>query len=166
MDMSKPYNLTFLPTHLPLHANEHPIKSTSPPPSHTPNFSCTITTQSPQPEDPMTTKRNILFITTDQMRFDALGCNGGKVAKTPVIDSLAHTGINYQRAHNQNVVCMPARATIMTGQYVSTHGVWMNGVCLPEDTPTVAHWLQDHGYHTGLLGKAHFEPWLGDPELF
>ncbi|MFT6519355.1 MAG: arylsulfatase A-like enzyme, partial [Candidatus Azotimanducaceae bacterium] len=114
----------------------------------------------------MTTKRNILFITTDQMRFDALGCNGGKVAKTPVIDSLAHTGINYQRAHNQNVVCMPARATIMTGQYVSTHGVWMNGVCLPEDTPTVAHWLQDHGYHTGLLGKAHFEPWLGDPELF
>ncbi|MDP4910611.1 MAG: sulfatase-like hydrolase/transferase [Pseudomonadales bacterium] len=114
----------------------------------------------------MPTKRNILFITTDQMRFDALGCNGGVVAKTPVIDNLAHTGINYQRAHNQNVVCMPARATIMTGQYVSTHGVWMNGVCLPEDTPTVAHWLQDHGYHTGLLGKAHFEPWLGDPKLF
>jgi arylsulfatase A-like enzyme len=111
-------------------------------------------------------KRNILLITTDQMRFDALGCNGGEIAKTPVIDSLAAHGINYQRAHNQNVVCMPARATIMTGQYVSTHGVWMNGVALPEDTPTIAHWLKDHGYATALLGKAHFEPWLGDPEVF
>jgi arylsulfatase A-like enzyme len=57
--------------------------------------------------------RKILFITTDQMRFDALGCNGGTVARTPVVDDLAAQGINYLRAHNQNVVCMPARATIM-----------------------------------------------------
>jgi arylsulfatase A-like enzyme len=111
-------------------------------------------------------KRNILFITTDQMRYDALGCNGGRVARTPAIDSLARNGINYQRAHNQNVVCMPARATMMTGQHVSSHGVWMNGVSLPEDRPTIAHHLQTHGYHTGLLGKAHFEPWLGDAAVF
>ena len=51
--------------------------------------------------------RNILLITTDQMRFDALGCNGGEVARTPVIDSLAASGINYTRAHNQNVVHHP-----------------------------------------------------------
>ena len=44
--------------------------------------------------------RNILLITTDQMRFDALGCNGGIVARTPVIDALAAEGINYLRAHN------------------------------------------------------------------
>ena len=44
--------------------------------------------------------RNILLITTDQMRFDALGCNGGEVARTPVIDALAASGINYTRAHN------------------------------------------------------------------
>ena len=75
-------------------------------------------------------------------------------------------GINYKRAHNQNVVCMPARATIITGQYVATHGVWMNGVALPEETPTIAHWLSQHGYRTGLFGKAHFEPWLGAPETF
>ena len=111
-------------------------------------------------------QRNILFITTDQMRYDALGCNGGKVARTPAIDSLAQTGINYRRAHNQNVVCMPARATIVTGQHVATHGVWMNGVSLPENTPTIAHHLNDHGYKTGLIGKAHFEPWLGDPNEF
>ena len=56
--------------------------------------------------------RKILFITTDQMRYDALGCNGGNVARTPAIDALAANGINYRRAHNQNVICMPARATI------------------------------------------------------
>ena len=111
-------------------------------------------------------KRNILFITTDQMRYDALGCNGGRVAKTPALDALSRSGINFRRAHNQNVVCMPARATIATGQHVATHGVWMNGVALPEDTPTVAHCLRDHGYRTALVGKAHFEPWLGKPEDF
>ncbi|MEM9622487.1 MAG: sulfatase-like hydrolase/transferase [Pseudomonadota bacterium] len=111
-------------------------------------------------------RRNILLITTDQMRFDALGCNGGQVARTPVLDNLAATGINYTRAHNQNVVCMPARASIITGQHVASHGVWMNGVSLPEEQETVAHWLQMHGYKTALLGKAHFEPWLGSPDEF
>ncbi len=113
-----------------------------------------------------TKHRNILLITTDQMRYDALGCNGGTVARTPVLDGLAQTGINFRRAHNQNVVCMPARATIMTGQYVRSHGVWMNGVSLPEETPTIAHHLRDHGYRTALFGKAHFEPWLGSPDEF
>lgn len=110
--------------------------------------------------------RNILLITTDQMRYDALGCNGGGIARTPVIDRLSTDGINYRRAHNQNVVCMPARATIITGQHVGSHGVWMNGVCMPEDRHTVAHHLADHGYDTALIGKAHFEPWLGSPDEF
>lgn len=109
---------------------------------------------------------NILLITTDQMRFDALGCNGGEVAQTPVIDQLAATGINYTRAHNQNVVCMPARATIITGQHVGSHGVWMNGVSMPEERETLAHHLKANGYNTALLGKAHFEPWLGSPSDF
>jgi arylsulfatase A-like enzyme len=114
----------------------------------------------------MVKKRNILLITTDQMRYDALGCNGGTVAKTQNIDKLSADGINYRRAHNQNVVCMPARATIITGQHVGSHGVWMNGVSMPEDRHTIAHHLKDNGYNTALLGKAHFEPWLGDPNEF
>lgn len=105
--------------------------------------------------------RKILFITTDQMRFDALGCNGGKVARTPAIDALAKDGINYTRAHGQSVVCMPARSTMLTGQYVSTHGVWMNGVPLPEDAPSVAaHLKEKKNYATALIGKAHFEPFV------
>ena len=107
--------------------------------------------------------RKILFITTDQQRYDALGCNGGKIARTPVVDRLAAAGMNYRRAHNQNVVCMPARSTMITGQYVRTHGVFANGVPLPPDAPSVAAWLREKaGYRTALLGKAHFEPAL-DP---
>lgn len=109
--------------------------------------------------------RKILFITTDQQRFDALGCNGGKIARTPIVDALARSGINYRRAHNQNTVCSPARSTMITGQYVRTHGVIANGVPLPPDAPSIAQWLQERaGYRTALIGKAHFEP-LFDPAM-
>ncbi|MHB1518148.1 MAG: sulfatase family protein [Acidimicrobiales bacterium] len=104
--------------------------------------------------------RNILLITTDQQRYDTLGCNGGTLARTPVVDALAASGIRFERAHTQSVVCMPSRSTIITGQYPSTHGVWMNGVPLPVDAPSVAALLQDAGYRTGLVGKAHFQPFL------
>ncbi len=103
-------------------------------------------------------KRNILFITTDQQRYDSLGCKGGRIARTPVVDRLAAEGINYHRAHNQNTVCMPSRATMITGQHVRTHGVYANGVPLPQDAPSIAAYLNDNGYRTALLGKAHFQP--------
>lgn len=103
--------------------------------------------------------RKILFITTDQQRYDSLGCNGGTIAATPVVDRLAGAGINYRRAYNQNTVCMPARATMLTGQHPSTHGVYANGVPLPADAPSIAAHLHERGgYRTALLGKAHFEP--------
>jgi arylsulfatase A-like enzyme len=105
-------------------------------------------------------RRNILLITTDQMRYDSLQCNGGKVARTPVANKLAEEGINYRRANNQNVVCMPARSSMITGQYVRTHGVYANGVPLPEDAPSIAGHLHEHGYRTALIGKAHFQPAL------
>jgi arylsulfatase A-like enzyme len=111
--------------------------------------------------------RKILFITTDQMRFDAIGANGQSIARTPNIDALARAGINYTRCHAQNVVCMPARATMITGQYVSTHGVWMNGVPLPADAPSVARHLQEKkNYRTALIGKAHFEPFIDLQQQF
>ncbi len=107
--------------------------------------------------------RNILFITTDQQRFDSLGCNGGRIARTPVADALAANGINYRKAYCNSTVCTPARSTMITGQYIRTHGVVANGVPLPEDAPSVAQHLHEHaGYRTALLGKAHFEPGL-DP---
>jgi len=106
--------------------------------------------------------RKILLITTDQQRYDTLGCNGGIVGRTPVLDGLAAQGVRYERAVPQSVVCMPSRSTILTGQHPSTHGVWMNGVALPVDAPSVAAELQRAGYRTALVGKPHFEPFL-DP---
>lgn len=102
--------------------------------------------------------RKILLITTDQQRHDALGCTGGNVARTPAIDALAAAGLNFRQARNQNTVCMPERATILTGQYIRTHGVTSNGIPLPVDAPNLAAHLRQHGYRTALLGKAHFEP--------
>ena len=106
--------------------------------------------------------RKILFVTTDQQRYDALGCNGGAIGRTPVVDALAAAGQRYERAHPQSVVCMPSRSTMITGQHPSTHGVWMNGVALPGDAPSVAEVLHEAGYRTAIIGKPHFEPFL-DP---
>lgn len=106
--------------------------------------------------------RKILFITTDQQRYDTLGCNGGQIGRTPVLDGLAAQGIRYERAVPQSVVCMPSRSTMLTGQHPSTHGVWMNGVTLPVDAPSVAAVLHRAGYRTALVGKPHFDPFL-DP---
>jgi len=106
--------------------------------------------------------RKILFITTDQQRYDTLGCNGALYGRTPVVDGLAAEGIRYERAVPQSVVCMPSRSTILTGQHPSTHGVWMNGVPLPVDAPSIAATLHAAGYRTALVGKPHFEPFL-DP---
>ncbi|MBK5222753.1 MAG: sulfatase-like hydrolase/transferase [Acidimicrobiia bacterium] len=106
--------------------------------------------------------RKVLFITTDQQRYDTLGCNGGQLSRTPVVDRLAAEGIRYERAVPQSVVCMPSRSTMLTGQHPRTHGVWMNGVPLPVDAPSVAAVLHDAGYRTAIVGKPHFEPFI-DP---
>jgi arylsulfatase A-like enzyme len=110
-------------------------------------------------------RRNVLLITVDQQRYDALGVNGGHVARTPHLDALASQGVNYRRAHVQNVVCMPSRTTMLTGQHPRTHGVIANGIPTPEAAPSVAATLREQaGYRTALIGKAHFDPHL-DPRL-
>jgi arylsulfatase A-like enzyme len=106
--------------------------------------------------------RKILFVTTDQQRYDTLACNGGVLSRTPVVDALAAEGIRYERCQPTSVVCMPSRASMLTGQFPSTHGAWMNGVALAIDAPSFAEVLHDAGYKTALIGKAHFEPFL-DP---
>ena len=82
--------------------------------------------------------RKILFVTTDQQRYDTLACNGGVLSRTPVVDALAAQGIRYERCQPTSVVCMPSRASMLTGQFPSTHGAWMNGVALAIDAPSFA----------------------------
>jgi arylsulfatase A-like enzyme len=100
---------------------------------------------------------NILLITSDQQRWDALGRLNPAI-HTPNLDRLAECGILFDRAYTVNPVCTPSRCSILTGQYPSRHGCFHVGTNLPDDYgPTVAHRFADAGYATGLLGKAHFQ---------
>lgn len=109
----------------------------------------------------MSKKPNILLITTDQQHFSALGKVNPKI-HTPNIDRLCDEGTRFDRAYCPSPVCTPSRASVITGLYPSQHGAWTIGVKLPEDVPTVGAALSGEGYHTGLIGKAHFQPLSGD----
>jgi arylsulfatase A-like enzyme len=101
---------------------------------------------------------NIVLITTDQQRADTLGVEGSPLGATPRIDALAAQGTRYAAARTQNPLCQPARASILTGTYPSTHGVTCNGVDLPFDAEdrSIATLLKSAGYRTSFFGKAHF----------
>ena len=71
---------------------------------------------------------NVLLITTDQQRWDTLGCYGNKKVKTPHIDALAAKGTRFERPYTQNTICTPARACIQTGRYIHQHGVTFQAV--------------------------------------
>lgn len=103
-------------------------------------------------------KPNFLVICCDQLQSYALACNGNPDIKTPNIDRLAREGCSFRRAYCNNSVCMPARATIMTGLYPRQHGCITNGTKLPENIPTLPQVLSRHGYRTHAVGKLHFQP--------
>lgn len=98
---------------------------------------------------------NILFICTDQHRFDTLGCSGNAQIQTPTIDRLAREGVLFERCYVQSPVCAPSRASLMTGRYPPAHGLWANGVTLPPGQPLLTRALAEAGYASGLVGKMH-----------
>ena len=110
-----------------------------------------------------TTRPNFLFIITDQQRADHMSCAGNPVLKTPHIDSLAKRGRRFERFYVNSAVCQTNRATIMTGQTVTQHGVRMNGIPISLDAVCYSHLLQAAGYETALFGKAHFQNFTTDP---
>ncbi|MBN1564925.1 MAG: sulfatase-like hydrolase/transferase [Anaerolineae bacterium] len=101
---------------------------------------------------------NILIIYTDQWRWDALGANGNPHVITPNLDRLAAEGVNFDHHFVQNPVCMPSRASFLTGQYPSTLGITHMGVPVPEDALTLPHLLRPYGYRSANIGKLHFLP--------
>ena len=99
----------------------------------------------------MNDQPNFLFIITDQHRADHLGCYGNSVVKTPNIDSIAASGTRWNRFYVANPICMPNRASIMTGRMSSLHGARHNGVPLSKDQTTFVELLRDAGYHLSLI---------------
>lgn len=100
---------------------------------------------------------NVVLIITDQHRPDHTGFGGHPIASTPNLDSLAARGTVLDRAFAANPICMPNRATLMTGRMPSVHGTRFNGIALDPDSVTVPGLLHEAGYRTAMVGKAHFQ---------
>ena len=98
---------------------------------------------------------NILWICTDQQRFDTLGCYGNSWVKTPNLDRLAASGTRFDAAYCQNPLCTPSRASFLSGRYPRTTRARQNGQCLPEEEVLVPRLLGEAGYSCGLSGKLH-----------
>lgn len=114
----------------------------------------------------MTKRPNILFIHTDEQRADTMGCYGNDLVDTPNVDRLARDGVTFDEGHCTHPLCCPSRGSLLTGRYPSTHGLWRNGLHLPEEETTIAEVLGNKGYQTGLIGKGHFQPYHANPEEF
>lgn len=101
---------------------------------------------------------NFLVICCDQLQSRALRCNGNQEVHTPNIDRLASNGCSFLRAYCNNSVCMPSRATMITGLYPRQHGCITNGTKLPANIPTLPAVLSRYSYRTHSVGKLHFQP--------
>ena len=99
---------------------------------------------------------NILFICSDQHQTMASGCYGHSEVHTPNIDRIAAAGVRFNHTYCQSPVCVPARGSIITGQYPHTHGARILQDALPADTRTIGHHFGQYGYQTAAIGKMHF----------
>jgi arylsulfatase A-like enzyme len=107
---------------------------------------------------------NIVFLLADQLRADFLGCYGADFVATPHIDSLAAQGVRYGRAYSTSPICVPARASLLTGMDAIKNGVTSNSQWLRPDlhqlgVHTWPELLAAAGYRTAAVGKMHFYPW-------
>ena len=108
----------------------------------------------------MPNRPNLLFILTDQQRWETMGCYGNKWIQTPALDRLASRSFVFENAYVTQPVCTPSRTSILTGLYPQTSGATTNNVALGPDVKTIAEMVPD-GVTCGYFGKWH----LGD-EIF
>jgi len=98
---------------------------------------------------------NVVFILTDDQRFDLLGCMGHPYLKTPHLDRIAAEGALFENAFVTTSLCSPSRASFLSGLYAHTHGVVNNFTEYPTDLPSFPLALQEEGYATAYIGKWH-----------
>jgi arylsulfatase A-like enzyme len=101
---------------------------------------------------------NILFVMSDDHAAQALGAYDGRLSvldPTPTLDRLAGEGMQFRRAVVSNSICVPSRATLMTGQYSHTNGLRTLRGELPPERQYLSRLLGEAGYQTGIVGKWH-----------
>ncbi|PHS11196.1 MAG: acetylglucosamine-6-sulfatase [Blastopirellula sp.] len=106
---------------------------------------------------------NVLFILTDDQRYDALSCMGHPHLKTPHIDQLAEEGLLFKNHFCTTSLCSPSRASILSGLYAHTHGVSNNFTEYPTEMISFPLRLQESGYNTAYIGKWHMGEKNDDP---
>ena len=106
--------------------------------------------------------RNVLYIMTDQQRYDTLSCNGATFSQTPNLDDLAAEGTRFERAYSVCALCSPARTSMLTGLYPHNHRMWNNNDMmqwairdLADDVRVISQDFVDAGYNCGYTGKWH-----------
>ena len=99
---------------------------------------------------------NVLLVMADQMTPFLLEACGYPVAKTANLGKLAATGVQFGAAYTPSPICVPSRASLMTGLHCSSIGCYDNGDPYQSFVPTFAHYLTNAGYETVLAGKMHF----------
>ncbi|MBN1673521.1 MAG: sulfatase [Kiritimatiellae bacterium] len=100
---------------------------------------------------------NVILVFGDQWRAQAAGYAGDPTVKTPNLDRLASESANFTNAVAGCPVCSPYRASLLTGQYPLTHGVFLNDVYLQNRAPSIAHAFAEDGYDTAYVGKWHVD---------
>lgn len=100
-------------------------------------------------------RMNVVVLVSDDQRYDALGVAGNDVIHTPRLDQLAREGIHFTQARVTSSVCMTSRASILTGQYMSRHGIDRFGKPLSQQAFAQSYTglLRQAGYWTGFIGK-------------
>ncbi len=99
--------------------------------------------------------RNVVFILSDDHRYDAMSFMGHQFAETPHMDAMARNGVHMKNAFVTTSLCSPSRASILTGLYTFRHRVIDNNRLVPEGTLFFPQYLQKAGYKTGFVGKWH-----------
>jgi arylsulfatase A-like enzyme len=103
------------------------------------------------------TKPNIVYILTDQWRSSALGYTGDPNVKTPNLDKFSKEAVNFTNAVSVLPVCTPHRASLLTGRYPTTTGMFLNDLYLPSEELCMAEIFKAEGYNTAYLGKWHLD---------
>ena len=107
--------------------------------------------------------RNVVFILSDDHRYDAMSFMGHPFAKTPHMDAMAKNGAHLKNAFVTTSLCSPSRASILTGLYTFRHRVIDNQRAVPDGTLFFPQYLQQAGYKTGFIGKWHMGHANDDP---
>jgi len=107
---------------------------------------------------------NIIFILTDDHRWDAFSCMNHPFLKTPNLDRIANEGVMFENSFCTTSLCSPSRASFLTGQYAHTHGVKTNHTPWDEENVTFIELLKQAGYDTAFIGKWHM-PGEGLPKV-